>query len=1279
MRACARMLHQPFGPPLTVVPLSYETLSEVVVLQNRLARPSLPAYAALALVFVLASCGQDQSVEGPGITTNDSASQDSGAVDAGSTTNDTSTAPQDTGSAPKDTGSTAPEDTGSTAPEDTGSTAPHDSGSTAPQDAGTTTPGDSGSTAPDDSGSTAPDDSGSTAPDDSGSTAPDDSGSIAPDDSGSTAPEDAGSTPQDSGSSSPDAGTTGPDSGSTQADARQADAGQPDAGQPTGCKSDNECAAKMKLTECAMAKCDAGQCKAIPKKDGTKCGDGNKCLSGATCQAGKCASGKAITCDDGNPCTDDKCTPATGLCGFSANIKPCDDGNKCTLDDRCNNGKCKPQKQLGCDDKNPCTVDKCDPKTGKCSHAKGSGKCDDGNKCTDKDVCGKDGKCNGALKACDDGNPCTKDGCDPKTGCIAKNADGAPCSDNAKCIKGSCKAGKCAATGAKGCNDNNPCTTDKCDGKKGCVYTAGKDGMTCKDGSKCVDASTCKAGKCVPGKKADCDDGNPCTTDTCDPKVGCSWGANTNKCNDGNACTGNDACANGQCAGKKIDAEKACGDGNGCTKASCDPKKGCSNTKITGACDDGSVCTKGEACKDGKCQGGTNNKCDDGKQCTKDSCNPKTGACSWGASDGPCDDGNKCTSAGKCNNGKCQTGPAKSCDDKNTCTKDSCNAKTGACVHSMAGAVGTKCDDGNKCTKDTKCASTGKCEGKAEVCDDGNACTKDVCNAATGKCGFSANDGATCDVGPCTTGDSCKNGKCNAGTSKSCNDGNSCTVDSCDNKTGKCSYSNGKDGTKCDDGTSCTTGDSCKAGKCAAGTNNCGWKDLDYDFACGKMQGWTTNNSNQNNVKWAVDNTPGVGALKPYGCTLNMNDGKDYCHSSWGNGCRQNTSGGWARSAFSPWLDATKVKGAITLKFDAYYDLDSGDTARCYVYRQGSNSALHVMTLASTGCAGGSCMKTLRKDMTMQLTKVAGQKFRVRFAIFSNTSGNKGAGFFVDNVRLFKAPDSPEVCNNGKDDDGDGLKDCADPDCKSLLQCKEVCGDGKDNDLDDKVDCADSDCKGHITCADTIYKTAFDCGELGWTQATTKTASGVKWAIDATPSSVKPRSAKCTLNFNNGKNYCGKTSCNTNDSSSSNDVAGIVVSKEFDATIYKTLQLNFWEYQAMATNSWNRFDSIYVQVSANNFAGCCGAQTVCNNSNARENCNITSGGKAMTRTYRIPRSSGTANKWNARSLNLGPSQYNWDFTGRKFKVRFRFNSRYGNNKTGAGAFIDDLIIRGIKK
>lgn len=58
-----------------------------------------------------------------------------------------------------------------------------------------------------------------------------------------------------------------------------------------------------------------------------------------------------------------------------------------------------------------------------------------------------------------------------------------------------------------------------------------------------------------------------------------------------------------------------------------------------------------------------------------------------------------------------------------------------------------------------------------------------------------------------------------------------------------------------------------------------------------------------------------------------------------------------------------------------------------------------------------------------------------------------------------------EICNNGIDDDGDGLIDCEDPNCADYFECNpEICTDGIDNDQDTLIDCADPDCAENPAC-----------------------------------------------------------------------------------------------------------------------------------------------------------------------------------------------------------------------
>jgi uncharacterized membrane protein YgcG len=78
-------------------------------------------------------------------------------------------------------------------------------------------------------------------------------------------------------------------------------------------------------------------------------------------------------------------------------------------------------------------------------------------------------------------------------------------------------AGACSS--AANCNDNNPCTADTCNSGF-CSRTRLADGTACANATVCDGAETCQNGWCAAGTPPVVDDGNVCTTDTCDPVQG---------------------------------------------------------------------------------------------------------------------------------------------------------------------------------------------------------------------------------------------------------------------------------------------------------------------------------------------------------------------------------------------------------------------------------------------------------------------------------------------------------------------------------------------------------------------------------------------------------------------------------------------------------------------------------------------------------------------------------------------------------------------------------------
>lgn len=469
--------------------------------------------------------------------------------------------------------------------------------------------------------------------------------------------------------------------------------------------------------------------------------------------------------------------------------------------------------EAGCDDGNPCTGDNCLGAKG-CAHTQLDGPvCDaDGSKCTPLDKCSAGVCTKGEALNCDDKNPCTIDTCEPGAGCKHSGADGLPCSDDNPCTQGDVCAGTdCKAGVAKVCNPPDGCHTAQCDLATGaCKFTAAPDLTPCDDGLLCTTADVCAAGSCA-GKPKNCNDGNPCTQDSCIPSTGCSFSLQGEiPCNDGDECTAGDLCVGGECIGQLMDvfaplSAKGCNDGDPCTMDTCDPSSGCVSKLLNGAtCDDGDPCTAKEQCQNGKCVASQ-------YQCE----------CKVDADCASKEDGNLCNGSLVC--GKIAQIPAcvvatqtvVQCDKTgdSACAAAACVPTTGKCVMSPA-IDGAACSDGDACTAGDGCKS-GKCSpGKLIDCDDDNSCTADSCDPGKG-CGHTGLTGGACDAdgSVCTQGDACLAGTCVKGKALACDDGNACTTDGCDAAKG-CVTASAANGTPCDDANACTGSDICTAGKC---------------------------------------------------------------------------------------------------------------------------------------------------------------------------------------------------------------------------------------------------------------------------------------------------------------------------------------------------------------------------------------------------------------------------------------------------------------------------------
>ncbi len=188
---------------------------------------------------------------------------------------------------------------------------------------------------------------------------------------------------------------------------------------------------------------------------------------------------------------------------------------------------------------------------------------------------------------------------------------------------------------AADCDDTNPCTTDSCNGSNQCAHAAV---------SGCCQTDT------------ECQDSDPCTNDTCNLA--------THLCTSGPV----SGCCNG---------DDQCGESSTCVEVSCNLSEHTCESKPVPAC-----CTLAT-------------DCDDDDPCTTDTCAPGSGLCKNAAIQGCCelngdcadDDActiDTCTAEHTCSNVApegCCTSNAD-CVDADPCTLDSCNLTSNLCDHS---------------------------------------------------------------------------------------------------------------------------------------------------------------------------------------------------------------------------------------------------------------------------------------------------------------------------------------------------------------------------------------------------------------------------------------------------------------------------------------------------------------------------------------------------------------------------------------------------------------------
>jgi len=243
--------------------------------------------------------------------------------------------------------------------------------------------------------------------------------------------------------------------------------------------------------------------------------------------------------------------------------------------------------------------------------------------------------------------------------------------------------------------------------------------IDCDDDVFCNGAEICVAGVCQPGTMPTCDDFVGCTDDSCDTATDSCVNTPVDAlCDNSLYCDGVETC--NPTVGCEPDLPVDCNDGVPCTDDSCNEATDeCDHIPDDADCSNDLFCDGAEICNpDSGCKTGLPEDCLDFVECTLDSCNEDSDECDHEPDHLACDNGDFCDGFEVCDPVKgCVGGPPQDCDDGIACTDDSCKGE--ACQHR------DNCPGGQACRE-----ASGECMRACQTeadCEDGIDCTFDKC------------------------------------------------------------------------------------------------------------------------------------------------------------------------------------------------------------------------------------------------------------------------------------------------------------------------------------------------------------------------------------------------------------------------------------------------------------------------------------------------------------------------------------------------------------------------
>jgi hypothetical protein len=289
---------------------------------------------------------------------------------------------------------------------------------------------------------------------------------------------------------------------------------------------------------------DAGR----PCVSDTECDDALACNGIELCRAGRCETvALPLPCDDGIPCTVDRCLEPSAICESIPDSTRCPPGTICDPAVGCRRVTCTPG----------------DP-----------GACDDGVFCNGREVCGPEGTCVPGMPPCPTG-PCAPRCDEVRRRCVPREPD----EDRDGFSSIGC--------GGEDCDDSNPrvnpgarevCTggtDDDCDGAADCRDA------DCRTDPACATCAM-RETNCADRRDDDCDDLIDCLDPDCAGSLAC-----------GMTCTEVEVCGNGR--DDDCDGTRDCDDPECAADPSC-------------TCGPGPIVSREVVCNDGRdddCDGAT--------------------------------------------------------------------------------------------------------------------------------------------------------------------------------------------------------------------------------------------------------------------------------------------------------------------------------------------------------------------------------------------------------------------------------------------------------------------------------------------------------------------------------------------------------------------------------------------------------------------------------------------------------------------------------------------------